>query len=159
MKRLFLGLLCSLFYFTTTAQSPATLMPGFKFYTDNNAGFTKADIPSGRQSLIVFFDGTCGHCQTTMTQLSKRSKELAQVNIYLISLDEFRTINYFVDRYGKPFLGMKNVKLLQDKDRIFIPLFKPLKYPSIYLYSADKRLKIYSSDEHDIPKIMSLLKN
>ena len=94
-----------------------------------------------------------------MTQLSKRSKELAQVNIYLISLDEFRTMNYFVDRYGKPFLNMKNVKLLQDKDRIFIPLFKPLKYPSIYLYSTDKRLKIYSSDEHDIPKIISLIKN
>jgi thiol-disulfide isomerase/thioredoxin len=159
MKSIFLGLLCSLFYFTAAAQTPATLMPGFKFYTESNAGFTKDDIPSGRQSLIVFFDGTCGHCQSTMTQLSKQSAALANVNIYLISLDEFRTMNYFVDRYGKPFLSMKNVKMLQDKDRIFIPLFKPLKYPSIYLYSADKRLKIYSSDEQDIPKIMSLLKN
>jgi hypothetical protein len=158
MKRLLLGLLCSLFYLNVAAQTPATLMPGFKFYTENNAGFTKADIPAGRQNLIIFFDGTCGHCQTTMTMLSKRSKEMQHINIYLISLDEFRTIKYFVDRYGKPFMSMKNVKMLQDRDRIFIPLFKPIKYPSIYLYSADKRLKIYSSDEQDIPKIVSMLK-
>jgi peroxiredoxin len=159
MKNVMLGLLCSLFYFTVAAQSPATLMPGFKFYTEKNAGFTKADVPAGRQTLVVFFDGTCSHCQTSMDLLSKRSKELQAVNILLISLDEFRTMNYFLERYGKPFLAMKNVRLLQDKDRIFIPAFKPLKYPAMFLYSVDKRLKIYTSDEHDIPKIMSLLKN
>ena len=158
MKKLLLGLLCAMFCFTAAAQTPATLMPGFKFYTDKNVGFTKADIPSGRPNLIIFFDGTCTHCQTTMSMISKRSKELQHVNIYLISLDEFRTMNYFLEHYGKPFLGMKNVKLLQDKDRMFIPLFKPIKYPAMFVYSADKRLQIYSSDEHDIPKIMSLLK-
>jgi peroxiredoxin len=144
---------------TASAQSPAAFMPAFKFYTSKNTGFTKAQIPAGKSSLIVFFDGTCPHCQKVMGQLAKRNKELQNVNVYLVSLDEFRTINYFMDHYGKALTTMKNVTLLQDRDHVFIPLFKPTKYPAMFVYGADQRLRIYSSEEQDIPKIFSMLKS
>lgn len=159
MKKLLFGILFWLIAFSVQAQSPATIMPSFKFYTAAGTGFTKNQIPASKQSLVMFFDGTCGHCQKVMTDLAKREKELSGVNVYLISLDEFRTIDYFMNRYGQPLLGKKNVTLLQDRDHIFIPLFKPVKYPALYLYSADKRLKIYTSDENDLPKLFSMLKS
>jgi hypothetical protein len=159
MKRLLIGFVLTLCSFTIMAQSPATFMPAFKFYTANNTGFTKAQIPVGKSSLIVFFDGTCSHCQKVMGMLSARHKELQNVNVYLVSLDEFRTINYFMDNYGKALKGMKNVMLLQDRDHVFIPLFKPTKYPAMFVYGADQRLRIYSSDEKDVPKILSMLKS
>ena len=159
MKRLLIGFVLTLCSFTMLAQSPATFMPAFKFYTAKNTGFTKAQIPAGKSSLIVFFDGTCGHCQKVMTILSARHNELEKVNIYLVSLDEFRTINYFMDNYGKSLKDMKNVLLLQDRDHVFIPLFKPTKYPAMFVYGEDQRLRIYSSDEKDIPKIFNMLKS
>ena len=159
MKKLLIAFVFSLCCFTVKAQSPATLMPAFKFYTANQTGFTKAEVPAGKPSLIVFFDGTCSHCQKVMGMLAKRNKELQQANVYLVSLDEFRTINYFMDNYGKGLKEMKNVKLLQDRDHIFIPLFKPTKYPAMFVYGADQRLRIYSADEKDISKILSMLKS
>lgn len=159
MKRLLIGFIISLCCLSVSAQSPAPMMPAFKFYTSNAQGFTKPQIPAGKQSFVMFFDGTCSHCQKVMGVLAKHSQELKHINVYLVSLDEFRTINYFMDHYGKALVGMKNVTLLQDRDHVFIPLFKPSKYPSMYLYSADKRLRIYSSDEQDISKILSMLKS
>lgn len=159
MKKVLIGLILTVCVLGVKAQSPAAIMPSFKFYTASDAGFTKAQIPANKQSFFMFFDGTCGHCQKVMTELAKRNKELANVNVYLVSLDEFKTINYFMEHYGKSLKGMKNVTLLQDKDRIFIPLFKPTKYPAMFLYSTDKRLKIYSSEEEDVVKIFSMLKS
>lgn len=159
MKKIVIALMLTIGFLTLHAQGPTPLMPSFKFYTSANAGFTRTQIPANKQTFIMFFDGTCGHCQKVMTALAKRNKELAGVNVYLVSLDEFRTINYFMENYGKSLIGMKNVTLLQDKDRIFIPLFKPTKYPAMFLYSADKRLKIYSSEETDVVKIFSMLKS
>ncbi|MET3114792.1 putative DCC family thiol-disulfide oxidoreductase YuxK [Pedobacter sp. CG_S7] len=159
MKKLIIGLLFCVGSFTVCAQSPAALIPAFKFYTAQNTGFTKAQIPKGKQSLFVFFDGTCSHCQKAMTTIASRHKELDKINVYLVSLDEFKTIDYFMSHYGKALIGLKNVSLLQDRDRVFIPLFKPLKYPAMFLYAADQRLKIYSSEEQDISKIFSMLKS
>ena len=159
MKKILIGFLLIFGCLTANAQAPAPLMPSFKFYTSTNTGFTKTQIPSNKQTFIMFFDGTCGHCQKVMTELARRNKELSQVNVYLISLDEFRTINYFMENYGKPLIGMKNVTLLQDKDRIFIPLFRPTKYPAMFLYSTDKRLRIYSSEESDVTKIFNMFKS
>lgn len=159
MKKLIIGLLFCVFGFNVNAQSPATFIPSFKFYTAQNTGFTKAQIPAGKQSLFVFFDGTCSHCQKVMATIASHHKELEKINVYLVSLDEFKTINYFMARYGKALVGLKNVSLLQDRDHVFIPLFKPTKYPAMFLYAADQRLKIYSSEEQDILKILSMLKS
>lgn len=156
MKSLLFALICSLFCFNVAAQTPAT-MPDFKFYTSKLTGFTKNDIPAGKQSLIVFFDATCPHCQKVAGQLSKKTKELSKINIYMVSLDEFRTIDYFMEHYAKALVGQKNVTLLQDRDHVFIPLFVPSKYPSVYLYSADKKLKFNNSGETEVSKILSKL--
>jgi peroxiredoxin len=156
MKSLFFVLICSVFCFSVAAQVPAS-MPDFKFYTSNQAGFTKNNIPAGKQSLIVFFDATCPHCQKVAGELSKKTKELSKINIYMVSLDEFRTINYFMEHYAKSLIGLKNVTLLQDRDHVFIPLFSPSKYPSVYLYSADKKLKFNNSGEVEVSKILNKL--
>jgi thiol-disulfide isomerase/thioredoxin len=158
MKRLIVTLIISLCCLFVYAQKPATFMPAFKFYTAQNRGFTKAQLNPGQPSLVVFFDGTCGHCQKVMTLLSREDRALQNVNVLLVSLDEFKTINYFMEHYGKALVGKKNVTLLQDRDHVFIPLFKPTKYPAMFVYGADQRLRIYSSDEHDISKILNMLK-
>lgn len=159
MRTLFFSFILSLFCLAGSAQTPSAVMPEFKFYTSNLSGFTKQQIPQGKESLIVFFDGTCPHCQKVAGELSKNTKALSKLNIYMVSLDEFRTINYFMDHYAKGLVGQKNVTLLQDRDHVFIPLFKPSKYPAVYLYSSDKKLKFYNAGETEVSKIIDKIRS
>lgn len=106
----------------------------------------------------MFYDATCEHCQRVAANLSKRSKELGGINIYMITQDEKQSIDYFMSNYAKPLLTMKNVTLLRDKDMVFIPLFHPQQYPSLYLYGKDKRLIYFSSNEKDVSKFFNLFK-
>lgn len=160
MKTLLFALFLTTFSITAMAQSPqvGTDMPKAVFYKTNGTNFSTDQIPKGTKSLIMLFDATCEHCQKVARNISKRSKELNNVNFYLISQDEMRSINYFMDNFGKLLKTMKNVTILQDKDHVFIPMFHPKQYPSLYLYGKDKKLEFYSCDERDVSKFFSRIK-
>lgn len=160
MRKLFLALIVTAFTLTVHAQKPiiGTDMPKAVFYKADGSNFSTDLIPKGTKSLIMLFDATCDHCQKVATNISKRSKELENVNLYLVSQDEYRSINYFMDNFGKPLKTMKNVSILQDRDHVFIPLFHPKQYPALYLYGKDKKLEFYTSDERDVPRFFSRIK-
>ncbi|MNL06010.1 hypothetical protein D3C87_1266310 [compost metagenome] len=160
MKRLFFALVLSIFSVAAFAQKQAvpiigTDMPLAAFYRADGTVFATEQIPKGSRSMVMLFDATCEHCQKVVSNISKRSKELEGTNFYLVSQDEFRSINYFMDNFGKPLKTMKNVTVLQDRNHIFIPLFHPKQYPAIYLYGKDKKLEFYSSNERDVPRFFS----
>lgn len=158
MKLLFTCLIALFFSLSSSAQDlvPGSSIPSAIFYNRDNSPFSTYTIPAGKQSLIMFFDATCGHCQKVAAEISKRSKELSKVNIYLISQDEYRSIDYFMTNFGKPLLSQKNVKVVQDRDHVFIMAFHPKQYPALYLYGPDKKLKFYSSSEKDVQKFFKL---
>ncbi|WP_073235688.1 TlpA family protein disulfide reductase [Pedobacter caeni] len=160
MKKLFFSLLITAFSINAFAQAPTpgTALPKAIFYKEDGKTFSTEQIPKGKKSLIMFFDASCDHCQKVAGNLSKDTKQLSGVNFYLVSQDVFRSINIFMDTYAKPLKAMKNVKTLQDKDYVFIPLFQPKHYPSLYLYGADKKLIIFTGNEKDVPKVLKLAK-
>ena len=140
-----------------SAQDPGSAMPNAIFYNRNSTTFPTYTIPTGKQSLIIFFDATCEHCQRVIAEIGKRSKELSKVNIYLVSQDEYRSIDYFMTNFGKQLLNLKNVKVVQDRDHVFIMAFHPKQYPALYLYGPDKKLKFTSSNEKEVPKFFKLI--
>lgn len=160
MRKLILTLFITIGVITANAQQPIVgiEMPKALFYKTDGGSFSTDLIPKGKKSMIILFDATCDHCQKVAANLSKRSAELKNVNLYLVTQDEIRSINYFMDNFGKPLKTMKNVTVLQDRDHIFIPLFHPKQYPSLYLYGKDKKLEFYSSDERDVPRFFSRIK-
>ena len=97
------------FSLSAAAQDRGSAMPNAIFYNRDNTPFSTYSVPKGKKSLIIFFDATCDHCQKVVAQMSKRTKELKNVNVYLISQDEYRSIDYFMTNFGKPFLQEKNV--------------------------------------------------
>ena len=156
-------LLTLIFCVLTTATFSQELMPGSAlpkavFYRLTGAPYSTDLFSKDKKSLIVFFDANCDHCQRVATVLSKRTAELSAVNVYLISVDQTQSINYFTGKFAKPLVALKNVTVLQDKDMVFIPLFKPKQYPTLYLYGKDKKLIYSSSNEKDVSKFFPLLK-
>lgn len=160
MRHFFLILLlsaCSAFSYAQGLE-PGTALPSAVFYKTDGKVFATEQIPSGKKSLLMFFDATCEHCQRVAAGLSKRTAELSKLNIYLISMDEKVSIDYYITNFAKPLVALKNVTVLQDKDRIFVPTFKPTQFPSLYLFSAQRKLLYFTSKEKEVPKMYPLFK-
>ncbi|MDB5022214.1 MAG: hypothetical protein JWQ28_3341 [Pedobacter sp.] len=158
MKQLLIAFAFIATSFASFAQVQPVNLPNAVFYRANGSKLSTMEFPKTKKSLIIFFDATCPHCQRVVANLSKQSSKLSKVNLYLISQDEFRSINYFMTNFGKPLLTMKNVTVLRDGYFVFIPVFHPKQYPSLYLYGTDRKLIFFSSDENDVAKFLSLMK-
>lgn len=160
MKHLLLALLICSAAVSVRAQglAPGTDIPKAVFYRSNGTTYSTDQVVRGKKTLLMFFDATCGHCQKVAATISKRNKEFSNINILLVTQDEQRSIDYFMNNYGKTLLTMKNVTIVQDRDRVFIPLFHPKQYPALYLFGPDRKLIFFSSEDKDLPKFFTLIK-
>lgn len=147
----------TLLSFETDAQTPAQTIPAFTFYKFDKTPFTNANVTNGKQVLFIFFDVTCDHCQHTISTLSKRINECSKISIYLISLEDKTAITNFFNLYGKNLLNQKNVTILQDTKNQFITQFSPRKYPSVFLYSAQKKLLLYDDEDQYLEKFFKII--
>jgi peroxiredoxin len=148
---------CLFTAFDISAQTPAQTIPQFTFYKLDKTPFTNKNITAGKEVLFIFFDVTCDHCQHTISTLSKRINECQKISIYLISLEDKTAITNFFNQYGKNLPGQKNVTILQDSKNQFITQFSPRKYPSVFLYSAQKKLRLYDDEDQYLEKFFKII--
>ena len=149
--------LCFITAHESSSQTPAQIIPEFTFNRLDKTLFTNKNVTSGKEVLFIFFDVTCDHCQHTISTLSKRIKECQKISIYLISLEDKTAINNFFNHYGKNLTGQKNVTILQDSKNQFITQFGPRKYPSVFLYSAHKKLLLYDVEDQYLEKFFKII--
>lgn len=140
-----------------SAQTPAQTIPAFTFYKLDKTPFTHKNLTAGKDILFIFFDVTCDHCQHTISTLSKRISECSKISIYLISLEDKTAITNFFNQYGKNLPSQKNVTILQDSQNQFITQFSPRKYPSVFLYSAQKKLRLYDDEDQYLQKFFKII--
>jgi peroxiredoxin len=154
---LLIPILCFLLAFNASAQTPAQKIPSFTFYTLDKTPLTDKNVTSGKDALFIFFDVTCDHCQHTISTLSKRIAECPKISIYLISLEDKTAVTNFLNQYGKNLINKKNVTVLQDSKNQFITQFGPRKYPSVFLYSKQKKLLLYDDEDQYLEKFFKLI--
>jgi len=154
MKRVSVLLLLLSIYFFGKAQQPAAMIPDFNFFKLDGTSFTNKNLEQGKKIFFVFFDPGCDHCQHAMNDISIHHNELNKVALYLISVDIKERINNFLATYGKNLRSKKNVIVLQDLKNEFIQKFKPRKYPSMFLYSSEKKLLLYDDNEKNLASFL-----
>lgn len=140
-----------------TAQIPSPIIPEFKFFRMDQTIFTDQDLVKGKKIFFVFFDPECDHCQRAMGIIGAKYNYFKNAAIYLVSIDSPDKINRFMNSYGQQLKGKKNILILQDKLNQFIVKFKPKKYPSMFLYSAQKKLMDYEDEPEAIDKFLKPL--
>ena len=128
------------------AQTPAQTIPDFSFSKFDKTSFTNKNLATGKPLFFFFFDCDCDHCQHAMANLNEHYKDYKKAAIYLISLDDQQKIQAFMTKYAPAVTGQKNVTMLQDTRNEFIAKFKPIRYPSMFLYSTDKKLLDYEDN-------------
>lgn len=152
---LLLGLIFSI---NLKAQIPAAIIPEFNFFKLDQKPFAKKDLASGKLLFFVFFDPTCEHCQHSVQYMNAHYSSYKKPAIYMISMSPEVQINQFMNKYGSALKTKPNITLLQDKKNEFILKFKPKKYPGLFLYSAQKKLILYSDDDDGIQKMAKAIK-
>ena len=131
-------------------QKPVATVPVFTFYKADNSPFTNAQLASGKMLFFVFFDVTCEHCRQAIQYINTHLKKFKNVAVYLITLDELGKVKLFMNKYGPRLESEKNVTMLRDTHNEFIAKFGPAKYPSLFLFSPQKKLILYSDDEKNL---------
>jgi hypothetical protein len=138
------------------SKSQIKSIPDFTFSRmDNGADFKPANLVQGQKSLIVFFDTECSHCMDAITEYNSKEKMLNNLNILLVTRDAKAQVDPFLKKHGPKISVRKNTTILSDKYNQFIAKFLPRKYPSMFLFDANRKLMIYSDEEKDIPVILN----
>jgi len=150
--------LVSLYSVNTMAQVPAQTIPEFNFFRLDKTSFTNKDLAKEKKLFFIFFDSDCEHCQRAVAQINQHYGEIKKTALYLITLDPQQKINLFMGKYGSQLKGGKNVTLLQDKQYQFITKFQPKRYPSMFLYSPEKKLLAYEDNEASVFRILNMVK-
>jgi len=136
----------------------AAFIPAFKFYkVKSGIEFTNADIPKRGNSVFIFFDPTCSHCQQEAKNLALFPDILENVNLYFVSMNEPALMANFLETFGKGLVGRSNVEVLYDRNQEFIRLFHlPKHFPANYVYGPDGRLKNYwEGEQKDIGFVLA----
>lgn len=149
--KLFLITIISFFSIGIIAQTPAATVPQFSFLKNDKTEFNNKDLSIGTKLFFVFFDTECEHCRHAISYIDKNYKQFSKVSIYLITLDDASKTDPFLAKYGSRIKAKNNVTILQDYKSEFIIKFRPRKYPSLFLYSAQNKLLLYDDDEKHLP--------
>jgi len=136
---------------------PAQTVPSFEFSRFEKTSFTNKDLAVNKPLFFFFFDCTCDHCQHAMMYLNTNFKDFGKAAVYLISLDNQEMMKAFMYRYAPNVISQKNVTMLQDTKNQFIIRFKPRKYPSLFLYDANKKLLDYEDNPENMFRFSKLL--
>jgi hypothetical protein len=133
-----------------SGQPPAGVLPEFRFSTMDGRVFTNADLPKGKLLLFVFVDPDCDHCQRAVQKMDEQYGSFGKVAMYFVAAADPGKINVFAKRYAPRLKGL----WLRDADNQFIVRFRPVRYPSLFLYSTDKKLLDYEDNEETIFRIV-----
>jgi peroxiredoxin len=120
----------------------------------NGQSFSRKDLTKSKRIVIVFFDATCEHCQHELKLMSDRFDEFKKAEFYLVSMDNVRGIQWFMNKYAPRMNGRANVTLLTDLNRQFITRFTPVQYPALFVYGTNQHLIKYYGQNSKIADII-----
>ena len=142
------------------ASAQVKTMPDFKFVRmDNGAEYSPKNLTPGKRTFFIFFDTECPHCMMAITEFNEKHKQLDNISIYLITKDPKDEVMGFLKNFGPQLIAKKNCVLLSDTQNQFIGKFLPKKYPSIFLFAANRQLLIYTDEEKEIPVVLNKIKS
>lgn len=145
---------------TSSVFSQVRSLPEFRFFRmDNGAEVTHKNVTPGKKTLFVFFDTECPHCRVAITEYNHNQAKLNDINVFLITRDQKAVVNSFLKEVGAKLIAKKNVTVLSDYQNQFIGKFLPKKFPSMFLFGANRQLLIYTDEEKDIPVILEKIKS
>lgn len=136
---------------------PVGYIPDFKFYkVKSGFSYEKSDIPTGKNTVFILFDPSCGHCQLEAQALSQNYDKIKEINLLYVSMNDPALMVNFLPSFGKELDGKPNVEVLYDRSQEFIRKFHiPNIFPANYVYDSDGLLLSYWEGQKNIDEILA----
>ncbi len=137
-------------------ESAISTLPNFKFYNLLNLPFTNDSLITKKNSLLLFFNTACEHCQSETEHIIKNISSFKNTNVLLISSQVKKDILLFDSTYQ--ISNYPLLHLLHDNDSNFYKIFGTTLVPTAVIYSTNNQFVKKISGEIKIETIISLLK-
>jgi AhpC/TSA family len=141
MKRFLTPALC-LFFFTIIisfnkahGQNAAAknTIPPFRILLTNMQYLKAAELDKNSAKLIVYFDPTCEHCKTFMTDLLKHENDLGKIQIIMISYTPIDQVKKFETELS--LTKYSNMKIGTEGNTFIVRYFYNIqKFPFVALH-------------------------
>ena len=142
--------------FFSSCFRPKPDMPDFKLMLlDSTTILNTRDIPTGKPSLLLFFDPYCDYCQKETIDITKHMDSMKNVNFYFITIDSFRLMWAFNGYFG--LYKYPNITVGRDFTYSFPAKFPKVTPPYAVLYDKYKRARVVIPGRVDASKIISFI--
>jgi thioredoxin-related protein len=164
MKYLFLALV-SVCSFAASAQIDTTTPPYKRFPTlppiqlllgDSTTKYTKDNVPSKKQVLVMIFSPECSHCQHTAEEMYQHRDELKNIHIVMATLHSITLMNEFMEKYKLK--EMPNVVAGKDIYFLLPPFYGVKSLPYLAFYDAKGKLITGFEGSMSLEKILNVFK-
>lgn len=160
MKRLILIFIAVFSTSVIYAQDYPKTLPNFEIFTQNSEVFSQDDVSIERYSYFVYFNPTCGHCQTAFKTLNLHAGDLKSVEftLYPVSTQNNKETKAFFKDYAPKLLSLDNMQILLDDNYKFADAFFVGGYPTAYLYDKQQKLVNVYNGEDEIMAFLDEIK-
>jgi thiol-disulfide isomerase/thioredoxin len=111
----------------------------------DSTGFSSRQLIKQAPLVLVFFNPDCDHCQQQVKELLAHKSELKRLQIVMVSALPYSLIKTFYENYQVA--SMPNVIMGQDENFVLGGIYKPARYPSLYIYDAGGSLaKVFAGN-------------
>jgi len=142
MKLFYTLFLFTLIPFFIKAQSTTSFseypLPQFSILlTDSATTYTKANLPKGKQVLVVLFSPDCDHCKKEVESIKKNIKDFKNTQVIMVTSQPFSKMKAFYREFE--LAKFKEITVGWDP-RFFFPNYYKIKFfPFLAIY--DKKYK------------------
>jgi len=136
---------------------PVQAIPRFQFVTLEGKPFTDMDLPKGTLLFIMYFDPDCDHCQHAIKKIGEQYGTFKKTKMFLVSMDDAKKTRQFMTTYGRQLVGKNNVTILVDQQQQFIVKFNPIRPPSMFLFSREKKLLEYEDNPESVFRLVNTI--
>jgi thiol-disulfide isomerase/thioredoxin len=117
-------------------------IPPFKIQLADSSWYSKANLPTRRPTLILYFSPDCGHCQMEAEELITRMKNLKNLHVVMITSRPFDDMRNFSEHYKLN--RFPSIKIGTDPQRLVTNFYGVKFTPFSALYDRKgKLIKVY----------------
>jgi thioredoxin-related protein len=129
-----------------------TLPPIQILLSDSVTTYTRAQIPTGKQVLLIIFSPDCSHCQDETTQMIAHMDELKDVQIIMITYHPISMMKEFIEKYGLE--KYSNIVVGKDVQYFTTGFYDVRNIPCMVLYSKNGKLIGKSDGTYPIEEVI-----
>jgi peroxiredoxin len=140
---------------TLPAYQRLAHIPSFKIQLADSSWYSKADLPTKKPILILYFSPDCGHCQLETEDLISKLKDLKDLHVVMITSKPYDEMTTFADHYKLS--RFKSIKIGSDPQRLITNFYEVKFTPFSALYDRRGKLIKAYTDGIDWKELTSLL--